>query len=866
LSNAPFDVILADDMIKNLETFAFAISCLPFISSCAGRVVDPFAMEDAHGTLNVQTGPLGFSFADSTGETILSTAPGEDGASFFSFGTYDSLKDYHFYDPRDTQAAPNAARWKFAGDVAGKEEIPDGWRLTVEVEPEVGKELRLDVTAEEDAGFKLTAAIIEPAPVAFFRLTLASSPEEHFYGLGERFDRTDAMGGAYEMFTDISGELSSGINEVHVPVPFFVSGRGYGLFFEDPHPSNFDMNSAGDGIVRVTFSVRETLTWHLITGRDPVQVAARYGKLTGPAALPPVWAFAPMQWRNELPDGAALLDDALALRENDIPTSTLWIDNPWQTAYNTFTFNEDQFPDAGTMLRQVGDMGYKLLCWSTPYLDTSDDSSVREGMWTDTGGLFEEADAAGYFVKDVYDQTLIMPWKGGFPAGRIDFTSPEAVGFWQGLIERVTSMGIAGFKLDYGEEIVPGFLGAAPGFHFSDGSDGQTMHKLYSVLYHKTYRDKCIAGAGESFIIGRSSTYGGQKNVEAIWPGDLDNDFLRHGEPDPDEGGAGAVGGLPSAICALQNLSVSGFPSFGSDTGGYRGGMPTKEVLVRWAEHTALTPIMQLGGAGDSHNPWDLTAYDRETLDIYRKYARLHTRLFPLFYTLSKKATDEGTPPILPLGMFDPADGEDADAWDEYVVGESLLVAPVHEEGASARDVRFPAGVWIDWWSGEAVEGRSTRQVQAPLDTLPLFIARGSIIPMLKDDIDTFAPTTDPDYVTLDQRRDLLYLRIAPSGESSLALFEGTEAGCTDDPSGVTVDIAPGEWFQRFIVEVDWKNRGSAPAGPPRDVTKDGASLELSGDYALVYDAGCSGCWAWDGDAGLALVSAPGGGSIVISE
>ncbi len=193
------------------------------VASCSREAIPSFSIEDTYGTLNVMTEPLGFSFVDGTGRVLLETAAGEGGRSFLSFGTYDSLKFSHFYDPSNTQEAPFGARWKFAGNAVSKEEIPGGWRLSVTVEKEVGEKLLLDILTEEDVGFKFTATIVAPAAVAFFRLTFTAALGEHYYGLGERFDRTDAAGGAYQMFTAPSGQFTSSTNEVHVPVPFFVS-------------------------------------------------------------------------------------------------------------------------------------------------------------------------------------------------------------------------------------------------------------------------------------------------------------------------------------------------------------------------------------------------------------------------------------------------------------------------------------------------------------------------------------------------------------------------------------------------------------------------------------------------------------------
>jgi len=837
---------------------------------CGQYYEKEFDLADENGTLHVETQPIGFTFSNNYGELIFSThvKEGQGQSSFLCFGVYDSLKSYHFYDPSNTQEAPYGAKWSCAGNVKEKEEIQGGVRLHIEITRDVGKELLIDVTHDVEVGFRFMAKVIEPAGIGYFRTNFSASANEHFYGLGERFDKTDARGSSYEMFTDISGKIASGINEVHVPVPFFVSTLNYGVFFDDPHPSFFDMDSSDSGAVSVTYSVWDTLSWYLITGKNPIEVATRYGKLTGPAVLPPVWAFAPMQWRNELPDGSAFLEDARALRLHDIPTTTLWIDNPWQTAYNTFVFNEVQFPETENMLSSVFNLGFKVIVWSTPYLDNSDDSQVREGMWSDTGGLFEQADESGYFVKNISNKSYIMPWKNDFTGGRIDFTNPDAVLFWKNLIHRVTSLGITGFKLDYGEEIVPGLLGARPGFFFYDGSDEQTMHKLYSVLYHKTYREKCLEDKGDCFIIGRSSTYGGQKYVDAIWPGDLDNNFSQHGEPEPEKEGVGAVGGLPAAICALQNLSVSGFPNFGSDTGGYRGGAPSTEVLIRWAQHTALTPIMQLGGGGSSHNPWDSDLYDPMAIEIYRKYAKLHTRLFPLFYTLAKKASIEGTPPIVPIGMFDPSFAEAHLRWDEYIIGKNLLVAPVYEEGAVSREVLFPAGTWVNWWTSQSMEGGTVETIEAPLDTLPLFIAKGSIIPMLSEDIDTFTDANEPDVITLDDRKDILYLHIITNESEStdFELFDGTiiTSSVLTEPESIAIEIFSGDWFKQFIVELDWRNSDTLTLEKPSTITRNGILLESNDDFMFVYERNCTDCWSWDTEKELLVVSMGGGGKLEI--
>ncbi len=828
-------------------------------------VEGPIVIASDHGTLSIGTDPFSMTLVSSAGDVLFGTAtdPSGEGDAGLTYGSFQTLERTHFYNPGHTEAQGSdtrwVPRWHAAGIVTSATLVGDAWELEVTIHEDVATRLLVTVVPEPQVGFRIELALEEPGAVAFTRLGLDLPGDEHFYGLGERFDGADARGGAYEMFMAI-GDLDSGLNDVHVPVPFYASSRGYGLFIEDPHPSFFDFGVQDERRARVTFNTSEPLVVHVITGADPLMVATRYGRLTGPAALPPVWAFAPLQWRNELDDRAMLIEDAWAIRDNDIPGSCIWIDNPWQTAYNTHIFNEVQFPDPQGMLDELSDMGFRNMVWSTPYLDYSDDR-WWDGMEPDTRGLFEEAEAAGHFVLSSSGDPFYLPWNGSRSGGRIDFTSLEAFAYWQDIVSRVTSMGVVGFKLDYGEDMIPGsVLDAAMDLRFADGRTTLEMHKLYSILYHRAYREQAIADNGEAFILGRSSTYGGQRDCEAIWPGDMDASFLEQREQNEDA--RPAVGGLPTVIAAVQNLSVSGFPAFGSDTGGYRGDDQAKEILIRWAEHTALTPIMQLGG-GDHHNVWDMTVYDAETLAIYRKYARLHTRLFPLFYTLAVEATDEGVPPVRPMGMMWPRDEGAHEAWDQYMVGDFLLVAPVREEGATSRTVHLPEGRWVHWFTNEAYDGPGDVVVSAPLDSLPLFLAAGAIVPMIADDVDTFVETAFDEFVTLAERQDLLFVRILPSQASELTLFDGGRIAVGEEGPVATVQVTRGSWFGSWVLEIDWGHRAGADGNAPSSVTLEGTALTQEADRALVASAGCDGCWHHDASEGTLVVSIASEGTVV---
>src|SRR5262249_17794063 len=155
--------------------------------------------------------------------------------------------------------------------------------------------------------------------------------------------------------------------------------------------------------------------------------------------VPPPWAWFPMQWRNSVSQ-ADFLDDAAKMRANHIPGSTMWIDNPWQTGYNTFQFDTARFPDAAGTVLKLEALGFHLLGWSTPYVNTTGESADDHA----------EGAASGFFVPDgtrVFD----MPWSNG-PGALVDFFNPAATAWWQQRIARVTALGFRGFKLDFGED------------------------------------------------------------------------------------------------------------------------------------------------------------------------------------------------------------------------------------------------------------------------------------------------------------------------------------------------------------------------------------------------------------------------------
>jgi alpha-D-xyloside xylohydrolase len=764
-----------------------------------------------------------------------------DQVGFIEIGTVAEVDPTAYYDPRDRDPAITWHAPTRAVGVDGDWLVLDD-RSRVRISDDgVGALVELD--ARDVAGAVLV------------RLVLPRAPDEPQYGFGEVATGADAAGRVIEMQLRVDAASASGLDEAHAPVPLALwPRRGAGLFIADRRPGAFDVGAARPDALLATFTLpaRGPLGAHLFVGGDPAVPGAAlalvraYTTLTARPAVPPRWAFAPMQWRNVGQSSAEVRGDADTLRALAIPGSTLWIDNPWQTAYNDFTFDGARYADAAGLIRDLEARGFHVLLWSTPYVDNTGPTAAD----------FADAAARKLLVTDDVGAPIAFPWQDG-PGGMIDFTAPGATAWWRDRIARATALGVRGFKLDFGEEILPE-LGGNLFPARTVGGDASVMHRLYARGYHDAYLGALPPGDG--FVITRAGTWGEQDVNTALWPGDLDNDLARAGD---DGSGTRRVGGLPAAIACGLSLSASGYPFFGSDIGGYRGGPPTTEVLLRWAEYAALGTIMQLGGgggAGDSHNPWD-PRYAPDAVAIYRRYARLHMDLVPLLWELAQRAGADGTPATRPTRLVYPAAASDDDT---FLLGDDIFVAPVVVAGATTRTVALPPGRWIDWWTGALTmsDGRTAITVAAPLDTLPLWRAANKFVPGYARAADTLVAATAPgitSYVDPAYGGELA-LTITPTGEpTAIALADATGATGSLEGTAYSIQYRLGPSWHHVTFDLDARATTVGVLAAPTGAELDGAALPAVADEAALFACG-RGCWLWEPAARRLRVRVAGDG------
>ncbi len=440
----------------------------------------------------------------------------------------------------------------------------------------------------------------------------------------------------------------------------------------------------------------------------------------------PEWVHHHWVWENEgtRESATALVRDYL---DRDVPVGALIIDSPWETGYNSFEFDEGLYPNPREMVDELHGLDVRVLLWITSMINVDSPN-------------YQFAFDRGYYLND---GATVEWWKG--EGSFIDYTNPEALDYWHGLMDGVLDLGIDGWKTD-GTEFYTILLGVPR------GHGGVLRPRMYADLYYRDFfyytrealgRDRIIMSRPVDSVDGVFHwSFSPHDVLMAGWVGDQDPTFK----------------GLRVALGNLFHSAWRNYVNIGSDIGGFRSGDGepgrTKELLIRWAQMGALMPLMENGGSGE-HRPW---IFDQETLDIYRDYVLLHHSLVPYLMTEGARAWEKGDGVVEPL----------AGTWN-YRLGKDLFVAPIVMK-SSKRWIRFPLfGHWIDWWTGERHKGGALIRREVPLEEIPLYQREGSIIPL-------HAVSRVPGLGTIPAPRDAHVFLVARPGESGVARireFEG---------------------------------------------------------------------------------------------
>ncbi len=532
--------------------------------------------------------------------------------------------------------------------------------------------------------------------------TLSFGMNKAVFGLGENGSRFDRRGAEFPMIPKWGGGTQGSI----LPSPLLIGADGWALFIPQPHGA-FDLRGERGKFVPDKSS-RE-LRCFVISWKQPADVLAEYVRLTGHAVMPPKWALGYMQSHRTLAGPQQVLAEAKAFREKKLPCDAMiylgtgYCPAGWNKGHGSLDFNPKIFDHPQEMIRALQDDHFKVVL------------HVNRAP----------KDLHGAAVADAADS----------PNHIHDYWLRHRAAF---------ALGVDGWWPD----------------------DGDELPEAGRMARHRCYFEGPLADRPDvrPWSIHRTGTPGIARYGGWIWSGDIDSTW------------ATLTAQIPVGLAA--SLSIS--PFWGTDVGGF---IPKKEftgeLFVRWFQFASFTPSFRSHGrTWHLHLPWgwntgepgpveakelcDASEFHNATVEpACRNALNLRYQLLPFSYTLAREACDTGMPMMRALWLHYPADAEAAKRTDEFLWGRDLLIAPVVSKGATTRDVYLPSETWFDWWTGEKLTGGKTVSRQVTLDTFPIFVRAGAIIPFDPVRQFTAQPVTEP-----------TELRIYPGADGDYTLYD----------------------------------------------------------------------------------------------
>jgi len=551
--------------------------------------------------------------------------------------------------------------------------------------------------------------------------------DEHFYGLGEKAARLDKRRSSFINWNSDTPGYLEGRDPIYQTVPFYTGlagGNAYGIFFDNSYRSYFDFGKSSQQ--RVWFGAEGgELNYYFFYGPSLKKILNRYADLTGHMPLPPLWALGNQQSRwSYYPDTMA---EAVVseYRKRDLPLDVLHLDIDYMQGYRVFTFERNRFPNPKALSEKLGKQGVRLITIVDPGVKYQPVAKSAAQVTSITPELepqdqryyvFDQGLQHNYFQKRE-NGDLFVPhiWPG--ESAFVDFTLPAAREWWGGLHRAYTDNGVAGIWNDMNE---PSDFVDQTGknqldvvsFDEGEKSTHAKNRNVFALLMARaTYEGlERLRPNQRPYVITRAA-YAGIQRYSTMWTGDTNSTWEA----------------LALNVPMFTSLGMSGEPFVGSDVGGFIG-RGNGELLTRAYEVSFLAPFCRNHKVIDGYDqePWRFGKYYE---DIIRKYLKLRYQLLPFLYTTLQEAHQTGVPLFRPLVLNYQDDSNTYNLDDEFMIGNDLLVAPILKSDVTKRLVYLPKGQWYDYWTNKKYEGGTMISADAPLETVPMFVRAGAIIP-----------------------------------------------------------------------------------------------------------------------------------------
>ena len=541
------------------------------------------------------------------------------------------------------------------------------------------------------------------------KMSKTSHDGESYFGLGDKPTDLNLKGKRFENWVTDSYAYGKGSDPLYKTIPFFTglhNKKAYGIFFDNTFRSFFDFSLERRNVTSFWAQGGE-MNYYFIYGPQMEDVVANYTDLTGkPHQLPPLWALGFHQCKWSYYPESKVKEITKTFRDLKIPCDAIYLDIDYMEGFRCFTWNKEYFPDPKRMVKELADDGFKTVVIIDPGIKVDKDYSV-----------FQEALENDYFCKRAdgpYMKGKVWPGECYFP----DFTKKKVRDWWSDLYkELIEDIGVKGVWNDMNEPAVmevPNKTFPDDVRHDYDGNpcSHRKAHNIYGMqMARATYQGvKKYVYPKRPFVITRAA-YSGTQRYTSTWTGDNVATWEH----------------LWIANIQAQRLAMSGFSFAGSDIGGFAE-QPQGELFTRWIQLGVFHPFCRVHSSGEHGNqePW---AFDEDVTNIVRKFIELRYQLLPYLYTTFWKYVDEGIPMLKSLVLFDQDDIHTHYRTDEFVFGDKILVCPILEANSRGRRMFLPRGNWYNHWTNEFVKGGKELWVDADIDSMPIFIKEGAIIP-----------------------------------------------------------------------------------------------------------------------------------------
>ncbi|AGA77836.1 glycoside hydrolase family 31 protein [Echinicola vietnamensis] len=656
-------------------------------------------------------------------------------------------------------------------------------------------------------------------------------PDEHFFGFGERMDFLDRRG------KEVDLNVGRGLGRPHIigaynvleanyaPVPFFMSTKGYGIFFHNSYATHWDLGSESNEHLSFEAEGGE-LDYFFMYGPDFSKLLYHYTGLTGRSPLLPRFAhglqvgtYSGGTWgHEEMTSTHYVVELARKYREKGIPFDVLHLDSTWRmfgenggSGATTFEWRET-FKDPASMFDSLYAMDINMVgLHLRPRFDNGKQLDLLNQA-REQGFVYPEEDNPGEFV-NFFDEEAVDWW-------------------WENGVMRIAEIGAMFLKTDEGSA-----FGRKANESDKTGprtEEARRLHNAFPVAYAKAPYEKFKAYNGMRGMNHTREGYAGIQRYPFIWAGDWPSEWQYYGP----------------VIKAGINIGLSGVGYWSHNMGGFEH-QADPELFSRWVQFGMFSPVAHVFGMDHPgyKEPWN---YGAKAEEIFTQYDKLRYRLIPYIYTTAFQQYQSGKPIMRALVLEHQDDYNTYTVDDQYYFGDHMIVCPVLTKEAQTRTVYLPEGTWYDYWDGTQYEGKQYYNIVTPLEELPIFVKAGAIIPM-------------QDEVAYDNKEAFgtITLDIFPGGTSEYRLFEDdgvsekymeghyaeTLFRATSDDQGMEISVGKSEGDYRpgarsYVLKIHTDIQ-------PEAVQLNGDALQpldataiRAGEAGWAYDAEANVLWA----------------------